>query len=332
MNTIISSLNSLCGSLDAEYLTDYTQIFQRKYVDPIFCSSLERFHLHQADNSRNSKICFRGTGHSMHGRSLPSPGEELIATCKMNNVTVLDAHTLEVDCGVQIGALNAYLNKFNCYLPVVPLGCFGGPSMAGYFLAGGIGEGSINHGGFWANVDEILWTDLSTHKKSRYTQSDSIFWEISGSGGSKYGFLEQLRIRFFSLHQSASNKLPVHFSTTLVPHSPNESTVWWTVFCEASFECTLMRMMRSLMPSLNDFVSLVPPRRLMIKKVSRYPDFLNSFEEPLYAISIGGHLIGERLESAHHATALIEEFCNQRPTHLIPYSSSELSLKSFLQS
>ena len=43
MNTIISSLNSLCGSLDAEYLTDYTQIFQRKYVDPIFCSSLENF-------------------------------------------------------------------------------------------------------------------------------------------------------------------------------------------------------------------------------------------------------------------------------------------------
>ena len=117
----------------------------------------------------------------MHGRSLPSHDEHLVSTSNMNTVRVLDQCTLEVDCGVQIGGLNRVLNQHNCRLPVLHSGGHGGPSMAGYFLAGGIGEDSSMFGGFWSNVDEIF--GLIYYQINRwYSQSDPEFWKISGSG------------------------------------------------------------------------------------------------------------------------------------------------------
>ena len=330
MKTSISSLNALCGVEDAVNLTDYAKIFHRTYSHPILSPSLEEFHLQSAVASGSRKIRFRATGHSMHGRSLPCPWEKLIATCMMNKVIRLDSSTLEVDCGVQICSLNSILNEFNCWLPVVPSCEAGGPSAAGYFLAGGIGEGSAVYGGFWENVEEVLWTDWTTNKSYWLTQADQQFWHISGSGGTKHGFLEKLRLKFLSLHDSVSQQLPSYFSVTLHPHPVEEPTVWWTIFCASAFERELMRRVRLLLPSLMEFVSLIPPRRLTIKKINRYPGFLNLFDQSLCALSIGGALRGERFASAYRATALIEEFCMHNGRDLVPYSSSELSLKSFL--
>ena len=205
MEISISELNSLCGVDCAMYLTDYANVFNRRYEPSISCSTVHDVHSEFFENSTQSKIRFRGIGHSMHGRSLPCSEEKLISTCNMNIVKVLDEYTLEVDCGVQVGALNDFLNQYYCRLPVIHSGGHGGPSVAGYFLAGGIGDQSSIFGGFWSNVEEILWTDFSEKKSCWYTQSDPRFWEISGSGGRLAGFLGTNR---FVISHASLQKIP----------------------------------------------------------------------------------------------------------------------------
>jgi len=239
---------------------------------------------------------------------------------------------LEVDCGVQIGRLNNLLNQHNCRLPVLHSGGHGGPSVAGYFLAGGIGEDSSIFGGFWSNVDEILWTDFSTYQSSWYSQLDSEFWKISGSGGRMYGFLEKLRIRFLTSPEGKVQNLPRCFDVIPLPHPLEDPIVWWTFFCSIHFERELMKSMRRLAAALIPFVSLVPPRKIHIKKTTAYPEFLNRFDESLCAFSIGGTLLGDRVNSAYRATSIVEDVCEQHSPFLVPYASSELSSQSFNRS
>ena len=332
MEISISELNSLCGVDCSVHLTDYANVFNRKYDSAISCSSLHDFHSEFVGKSPQSNIRFRGVGHSMHGRSLPFSEEKLISTSNMKIVKVLDEYTLEVDCGVQVGALNNFLNQYYCRLPVIHSGGHGGPSVAGYFLAGGIGDHSSIFGGFWSNVEEILWTDFSETNSQWYTQSDSRFWEISGSGGRLAGFLEKLRIRFLSSSNAALQNMPTYFELSPKPHPLEEPVVWWTIFSSDLHRRKLLNMMRKIAPRLSPFLSLVPPRQIAIKKVSSYPDFLKCFEDSLFAFSIGGNLRGNRSKSAYQATLLIEDMCKRDSALLVPYSSSELSSQSFDQS
>ena len=201
--------------------------------------------------------------------------------------------------------------------------------MAGYFLAGGIGEDSSMFGGFWSNVDEIFWTDLLSNQSRWYSQSDPEFWKISGSGGRLRGFLEKLRVRFLTSAQSMDQNMPRHFDVSPLPQPVEDPIVWWTIFCSTHYERALMKSIRALAPALIQFVSLVPPRKILIKKTKAYPEFLSRFDESLCAVSIGGTLLGDRLKSAYQATSIIEDACEQQSPFLVPYSSSEMSLKSF---
>ena len=329
MEISISELNSLCGVDSAIHLADYANVFNRKHDSAILCPSVHDFRSKFFRTPTQLNFRFRGIGHSMHGRSLPFPEQKLISTSNMNNVKVLDEYTLEVDCGVQVGALNSFLNQYYCRLPVIHSGGHGGPSVAGYFLAGGIGDHSSNFGGFWSNVEEILWTDFSEKKSQWYTQLDSRFWEISGSGGRLAGFLEKLRIRFLSSSHASLQNMPTCFEVLSKHHPIEEPVVWWTIFCSSLYRRQLINLMRTLAPRLTPFVSLVPPRQITIKKVNSYPDFLKCFEDSIFAVSIGGHLQGDRAKSAYQATLLIEEMCKRDSPLLVPYSSSELSLQSF---
>ncbi|MAI33887.1 MAG: hypothetical protein CMM07_19735 [Rhodopirellula sp.] len=329
MGISISSLNALCGVDCDTKLSDYANIFSQKYSQQIFASSLQAFHGEFSHKPISPKLRLRGIGHSMHGRSLPTVDESLVSTCNMNSVRVLDQFTLEVECGVQIGRLNAFLNQYNCRLPIIHSGGYGGPSVAGYFLAGGIGEDSREFGGFWSNVDEILWTDYSTNESTWYSQTKPQFWHISGSGGQLDGFLEKLRIRFFISKESSIQTMPSAFKVSPQSHPFEEPIVWWTIFCATPYERQLMKSMRTLAPALIPFVSLVPPRKIAIKKTNVYPEFLSRFDESLCAVSIGGTLLGDRLNSAYRATSIIEDVCEQQSPFLVPYSSSELSLQSF---
>ena len=330
MATSISDLNYWCGVECTTHLTDYANVFKREYHQSIFDAPLDLFHADFSHKLDCLKIRLRGIGHSMHGRSLPSRDESLVTTRNMNTVRVLDNCTLEVDCGVQIGGLNKFLNQYNCRLPVIHSGGHGGPSVAGYFLAGGIGEDSSMFGGFWSNVDEILWTDFSTNQSGWYSHSDSEFWKISGSGGRCRGFLEKLRIRCLTSPQPMVQNMPKYFDVSPLPHPVEDPIVWWTIFCSTHYERELMKSMRALAPALIPFVSLVPPRKIKIKKTKAYPEFLSRFDESLCAVSIGGTLLGDRLTSAYRATSVIENACEQQSPFLVPYSSSELSLQSFI--
>ena len=331
MEISISRLNALCGvDFDTE-LSDYASIFRQKYSQPIFAPSLKAFHCEFSNKPTLPKLCFRGIGHSMHGRSLPKFDEKLVSTYNMNSVRILDRFTLEVDCGVQIGSLNAFLNRYNCRLPIIHSGGYGGPSAAGYFLAGGIGEDSQEFGGFWANVDEILWTDGFTNNSIWYSQSDQQYWNISGSGGQLDGFLEKLRIRFLTSEYSSIQAIPSTFNLISQSHPVEDPVIWWTIFCASHYEHQLIKLIRKLAVAMIPFVRLVPPRKISIKKINAYPEFLSRFDESLCAVSIGGTLLGDRLISAYQATSIVEDICEKQSPFLVLYASSELSAKSFNQ-
>ena len=332
MSVSIANLNSFCGVECATSLKDYANVFEKEYKSSIHDYSYDEFLSKFKTKLDSKKLCFRGAGHSMHGRSLPSSGEILVSTCNMNRVKILDHITLEVDCGVQIGSLNAFLNQYNCRLPIIHSGGSGGPSAAGFFLAGGFGIDSSIFGGFWSNVEEILWSDCLSVESNWYDQTDSKFWEISGSGGRISGFLEKLRLRFFVNDDSTKYCLPSNFVIYPQPHPFEIPTIWWTIFCPTSYERELRRIIRSFLPFLTEFVLLLAPRKILINQVNSYPNFLSCFDEPLYAISIGGQLLGDRSNSAYQVSLIIEDLCDKCHPFLVSYSSSEFSSSSFLQS
>jgi FAD/FMN-containing dehydrogenase len=130
----------------------------------------------------------RGRGHSMTGASLPRSGELLLRTEGLRGHRFLGEGAVVAGAGLVLDDLRRIVEAKDLRLPVHNAGG-PGPTVGGFLAAGGFGEGSARHGGFWETVLEVTLVD-GTGKVRRVRPGERLFPWLFGSMGQLGVFVE----------------------------------------------------------------------------------------------------------------------------------------------
>lgn len=124
--------------------------------------------------------CF---AHSMNGMSVPAPNETLLDLTGVRHVLWKGAGVITAGAGLSVWELDQHVRQFGWKLPVTNDGGAEAPSVGGFVAAGGIGEGSILHGGFWESVSALVIAS-GTGEVRRLEKEDPLFpWMFGTMGG-----------------------------------------------------------------------------------------------------------------------------------------------------
>lgn len=124
--------------------------------------------------------CF---AHSMNGMSVPAPNETLLDLTGVRHVAWTDAGVITAGAGLSVWEIDQYVRQFGWKLPVINDGGAEAPSLGGFVAAGGFGEGSVFHGGFWESVSALTIV-AGTGEVRRLARGDPLFpWLFGTMGG-----------------------------------------------------------------------------------------------------------------------------------------------------
>ncbi|MBD1194581.1 FAD-binding protein [Vulcanococcus sp. Clear-D1] len=326
-SAFVALLNAACGQDSNKFLTDYGGVISCGFKGDIYIpdSNEECYRLLSSVDS-SDLLTYRGSGHSMHGRSIPSTRNRLLVTSSLRQVHFQEPGLITVQAGVQIGVLEEFLNRLGWHLPVLPDAIKAGPTVAGYFLAGGFGSRSEEYGGFWENVDSLICCHPSHSPPTRVHHTDDLFWELSGSGGSLDCFISELNLIIKPL--DVSRIYPVGFTASLptLQSDTTKNIVWFTLFVPLTDQKQLFRKYKSVLSDLSKVLHLVSPRRARIRFLTRYPLFLSEFSVDLLAFSVGGIFRNGSVQCAATACQIVRDLADSVPTS-VQYHPSELVLE-----
>jgi len=324
--SMIRKLNMACGQKECTILTDYGGIITSNFKGDIYIpgSNQDCIDLLLKEPDHRRFTC-RGSGHSMHGRSIPGANKHLLVTSSLNQIHFSKPGLVSVQAGVQIGVLQAFLQRYGWFLPVFPEAIQTGPTVAGYFLAGGFGSHSPQYGGFWDNVESITCIYPGNFESSEIHKSHDLFWDLSGSGGHSNCIITELKINIKKFDNNS--KYPMGLAITLPTLQPERSSpiIWFTLFVPLADQQVLLRKYRNMLSTLSTVLQLVTPRSVKIKFYSRFPTFLKDFTVDLFAFSIGGKFPENQPDGAILACQYIGDLADSLP-NCIQYHSSELAL------
>ncbi|MEO6911444.1 MAG: FAD-binding oxidoreductase [Edaphobacter sp.] len=183
-------------------------------------------------NESKVPIRIRGNGHSMNGSSVPRTDELLISMSQCRHFRFEEEGTITVGAGAAIWDVNSLAREYDFSLPVYNDGNSAASSVGGYLSAGGFGQGSSFHGGFWETVNEISMVAGSGHIL-RFARTDPEFHWIFGSMG-QLGIAFELKLRILSRAQSA----PLYPGglNGVIENSESkwEPILWYTLFVPES--------------------------------------------------------------------------------------------------
>lgn len=328
---LIYRINMACGHKDKRVLKDYGGVLIREFTGDIYVpgSVQDCTSLFLEANIRNH-LTYRGAGHSMHGRSIPVAQNHLLVTSSLNQVSFCEDGFISVQAGVQFGVLQAFLNRLGWFLPVFPDAIYSGPTVAGYFLAGGFGSQSPQYGGFWDNVESITCILPGESAATEIHRSHEFFWNLSGSGGLMNCFV--LDLKLVIKPYDTRSIYPIRLTTSLPTLQSDSSSpiIWFTLFSPLVDQHLLLRRYRKMLSSFSSVLQLVSPRSVIIRYLSRYPSLLAEFSVDLLAFSIGGTLPQNSLDSAMIACQIVHEFASSMAS-CVQYHSSELVLESIVK-
>lgn len=139
-----------------------------------------------AAKEQKFRIRIRGAGHSISGLTVPRPGaaEVVLSTERLNKIEdySVSAGTITVQPGVRMAHLQDFIlaNMPAHFLPVYPDAP--GPTVGGFFLAGGVNPSSFANSGFWQWVTQVrlLTADGVVHE---LRPEDPDFWYLPASSG-----------------------------------------------------------------------------------------------------------------------------------------------------
>jgi hypothetical protein len=327
-HALIYKINMTCGHRDNSVLKDYGGVLAREFRGDIYvpASVQDCTNLLLEAHTKN-RLTYRGAGHSMHGRSIPVAQNQLLVTSSLNQVSFCKDGFISVQAGVQIGVLQAFLNRFGWFLPIFPDAIHAGPTVAGYFLAGGFGSQSPQYGGFWDNVESITCILPGQSAAMEIHRSNDFFWNLSGSGGLINCFIYELKLVIKPYETSSI--YPIGFTASLPTLQSDSSNpiIWFTLFTPLVNQNLLLRKYRGALSALSSVLQLVSPRRVIIKYLCRYPSLLAEFSDDLLAFSIGGRLSRNTLDSAISACQIIHALASSMAS-CVQYYSSELVLET----
>lgn len=178
------SLSTHKIKFSSKTLTDYANI---KHSDQCYLvaspkNTAEVSALVKFAYQHNIPIRIQGNSHSENTSSLPKYAELLIHTDNLNSVRFTKPGQITAGAGIPIALLNEYIIKSSDYtLPVLNGGGIG-PTVGGFFSAGGISHTSEKYGGFWNHVREVTIV-TGNGKVHSIKQDDPLFPWLFGSMG-----------------------------------------------------------------------------------------------------------------------------------------------------
>ncbi len=195
------------------------------------------------------KLRIRGRGHSMNQSSLPRKGEISLDTSGLNYYEFDSPGTVRVGAGVPMTDIDELVRGYGMSLPVLNDGGRG-PSLGGYVAAGGIGRGATVHGGFWANVLQLVVVSGSGEILV-IDRTDPLFPWFFGSMG-RLGVVAEARLQLVAENQvtqpypvGASGRIDVRSASARV--DADENLFWLTVFAPVVDRKRLRERLESLM-------------------------------------------------------------------------------------
>ena len=323
----VETLNRSCLWSEDRLLLDYSGLKTHQQIGRIHTpDSLDSLTKILPLNPESISFCVRGSGHSTHLHSIPLSHELLLSTMHLNKVLFLTEGSIRCQSGVQVGVLQQLLYSLGWKLPVIHSGDQIGPTIGGFFMAGGFGEDSIRYGGFWNNVTSICWLDLQNLIAHRYDHSSPEFWEICGSGGNSAGLIVDLDLKILPIESGChypsgyDTRLPWNFGAA----SPNH-VLWQTLFAPIGLHKSIMTTFRRHLNLFSEAWHKPRHRSMEIKNTNnKLPFFMRQLAGDLIAFSIGGELKPPYVRSARIMT---DGFTNiiAMLDSCVPYESCELS-------
>jgi hypothetical protein len=154
----------------------------------------------------------RGFGHSMNGMAVPRRGEALLDLTGLRHVRWTGTGRITAGAGLAAWELDRHVRQFGWKLPVVNDGGAAASSIGGYISAGGIGEGSMLHGGFWENVASVGLVAADGEAR-QVGQGDPLFRWLFGSLGA-FGLIHEAAIALVPASSARTQRVP---DTTCLP-------------------------------------------------------------------------------------------------------------------
>lgn len=253
----------------------------------------------------------RGAGHSMHGGSIPLPGEVLLSTLRLNGLHWDLDHPkgarVTAGAGAQVWMVDALARDLGYRLPVVH---DGGPaaSVGGFISAGGFGVDSDRYGGFWNHVHQLDYLSPGGEQKT-LTTHDPRFWSCFGGVGQGHLLLSaELR-----LIPDKSKPKPSQSSVDLTP--PREASLvqrqhpamlWFTLVAPAEQEWRVRPIIANLHHEFLRYWKAQPPYRYRIARLNDATpeNFHPCADRDLIACGVWGI----PLQSAEHVIKPMLEF------------------------
>lgn len=181
---------------------------------------------------RRCPIRTRAFAHSMNGMSMARPDETLLDMRDVRHVSWMEDGVVVAGAGLSVWELDQYVRGFGWKLPVINDGGSAAPSVGGFVAAGGIGAGSIFHGGFWETV-RALTVVTGTGDIRRLDRDSPIFpWMFGGMGG--LGIVFEAAIDLVQAGEGPVSPVAPCASLPPTPSEPWPDHLWLTLFVPES--------------------------------------------------------------------------------------------------
>lgn len=310
-------------------LTDYSLYYKSSgHYTPFIAHSPEGIQQAVAAAYKNGQpVRVRGRGHSMNGSSLPRQGELLLHSESFNHFRFDNPGTVTIGSGAAIWDADQMLRQYGFELYVVNDG--GGPasSVGGYLSAGGFGEKSNLHGGFWETVEHIVWID-GTGKLITSAYGDAVFPWLFGSSG-QLGFIYEVCVKIKPL--SGPIEYPAGKKGTIIKSKSNWPVqLWYSLFTTPQYADEALQDLHMLRQVHRRTIATLPVYKYEILFKKFNPPLVFPAQESFMVLGIWGHSWDDKLDTP--AVRLLEqdfsELVLEKP-YFRRYIQAELTFEGF---
>ncbi|MCA9718914.1 MAG: FAD-binding oxidoreductase [Myxococcales bacterium] len=239
-------------------------------------------------NERGLRIRVRGRGHSMNGSSLARPGELLLTTASASRYRLERPGTITVGAGAAIYDVHAMLRARGLGLLVYNDGDQAAPSVGGYVSAGGFGEASDVHGGFWETVTDVTMV-AGDGRVLDCRPGDALFPWLFGSMG-QLGIIHEVTLRITA---DAGAVYPLGERGVVPASAPRwERLLWYTIFAPARRGAAAARELGAIGRRFAHLWRARPDYAYNLRFHRFNPPLIHPAQEDLVAVGVWGDAPG----------------------------------------
>jgi len=225
----------------------------------------------------------RGNGHAMNGLALPRRGEWLLQMQGCDRYRFECPRTVTAGAGIAVWDLHRELRRRGLGLRVFNDGGAAASSLGGFLSAGGFGESSARHGGFWESVESVTLVDAQGEMHVLDRAHPDFRWLFGAMG--QLGVACELRLRL----EDAGADAPVgEGGQVMATHPPWAPMRWYSLFVPEEDGLVAYRALRELGACHRSAWLGRWPYAYALPFRSFNPPLLTPHDGPLAAVGIWG--------------------------------------------